>query len=212
MIHPHLDEISYLLYTFMIFGVIASSVSGALRAIEAKMDITGAILLAFITGNAGGTVRDLILGTTVFWITNQFYIWLTFIVGCITFILIYYKREVIGNLFLHRALITTDAMGLAAFSLAGVEKTLSLGQNYALAIIMGIWTAIGGGIVGDIISNRVPLVLSQELYITVAFVGSISYLVLLSFLPHIIASIIAAILMVLLRIYSVKFNWRFPTI
>lgn len=118
----------------------------------------------------------------------------------------------IGNLFLHRALITTDAMGLAAFSLAGVEKTLNLGQNPALAIIMGIWTAIGGGIVADIISNRVPLVLSQELYITVAFVGSVSYLVLVLFLPHIIASIIAALLMILLRIYSVKFNWRFPTI
>lgn len=66
MVHHHLDEISYLLYTFMALGVVASSVSGALRAAEAKMDITGAILLAFIASNAGGTVRDLVLGTTVF--------------------------------------------------------------------------------------------------------------------------------------------------
>jgi uncharacterized membrane protein YeiH len=208
----HLQEISYLLYFFMIFGVIAASISGAIRAIEAKMDITGAVLLAFLAANAGGTIRDLLLNSTVFWIKDQFYIWLTFIVGAVTFIIIYFKSKVFDNKKLRAILIITDAMGLAAFSLAGVEKSISLGQNNLIAVIMGVWTAVGGGIIADIISNRVPLVFSQELYMSIALLGSLCYLGLYGYMNHIIAGLIAALVMILLRLYSVKFRWKFPTI
>ncbi len=212
MIH-HLYEINYLLYIFMICGVITSSISGALRAIESKMDITGAILLAFLTSNAGGTIRDIILGTTVFWIKDQFYIWITLIIGSLSFIIVYFEKQVIGRKKIHTILIVTDAMGLAAFSLAGVEKSLVMGQNDITAILMGVWTAIGGGIIADIISNRIPLVFSQELYITVAFFGAICYLTLINFsVIHSFASVIAALLMILLRLYSVKYKWKFPII
>ncbi|MFN7094522.1 MAG: trimeric intracellular cation channel family protein, partial [Burkholderiales bacterium] len=135
LLRNHLQEISYLLYFFMIFGVIAASISGAIRAIEAKMDITGAVLLAFLAANAGGTIRDILLNSTVFWIKDQFYIWLTFIVGAVTFIIIYFKSKVFDNKKLRAILIITDAMGLAAFSLAGVEKSISLGQNNLIAVI-----------------------------------------------------------------------------
>lgn len=212
MINDHLQEISYLLMSFMIIGVAACSISGALRAVDAKMDITGAILLAFIASNAGGTVRDIILGSQVFWIGDQFYIWITFIIGAFTYIFIYHKRKVLGSYKLHRMLIITDAMGLAAFSLAGVEKSITFGQNGVIAVIMGIWTAIGGGVLADIISNRVPLVFSQELYITVAFVGSLCYYLMYSHMNHVVAGMIAAIIMILLRLYSVKHKWKFPTI
>ena len=212
MINNHLQEISYLLMSFMIIGVVACSISGALRAAEARMDITGAILLAFITSNAGGTVRDIILGSKVFWITDQFYIWLTFIIGALTYIFIYHKRKVLGSQRLHTMLIVTDAMGLAAFSLAGVEKSIVFGQNGVIAVIFGIWTAIGGGVLADIISNRIPLVFSQELYITVAFVGSLAYYLMYGHMNHVVAGMIAAIMMILLRLYSVKYNWKFPAI
>lgn len=206
-----LQHISYVLNFFMIMGVIAASMSGALRAIKARMDITGAILLAFITANAGGTVRDLILETPVFWIQQQFYIWLTLIVGAATFGILYLKRHVIGSKKLYKILITTDAMGLAAFSLAGVEKAVSCNQNSMVAIIMGIWTAIGGGILADTISNQVPLVLSQELYITVSCVGSVIYLTLAKTMNSMLAGVIAVLVMFLFRIYSVKYHVRYPT-
>ena len=214
MLAKHQEQISFMLYVFMVLGVIAASMSGVIRAIEARMDITGSILLAFINSNAGGTVRDLILGTTVFWVQDQFYIWLTFIIGATSFIIIYYKKNVIGSRKLHKILIITDAMGLAAFCLAGVEKSLGMGQNNVIAIIMGIWTAIGGGVAADIIANRVPLVFSQELYITVAFVGSIVFLLLAGFLHmnHVIAGMFAALIMVLLRLYSVKHKIKLPII
>ncbi|MCE2705495.1 MAG: trimeric intracellular cation channel family protein [Proteobacteria bacterium] len=214
MLDKHVTEISLILYFFMIFGVIASSISGAIRAIEARMDITGAILLAFLNSNAGGTVRDILLNVPVFWIQDQFYIWLTFIVGGLSFIIIYFKNKVIGSRKLHKILIITDAMGIAAFCLAGVEKSLALNQNNVIAIIMGIWTAIGGGVVADIISNRVPLVFSQELYTTVAFLGAVCFLFLAGFLEvnHAIAAFVSAFLMVGLRLYSVKKKLKLPLV
>ena len=208
----NLQEISHLLSSFMIIGVIATSMNGAIRAIKARMDITGAILLAFITSNAGGTIRDLLLGQQIFWIKEQFYVWLTLIIGALTFFIIYNKRHVISSRLLYKFLIVTDAMGLAAFSLAGIEKAIAFNQNNTIAVIMGIWTAIGGGIIADVVSNQVPQVLSEELYITVSFIGAVIYLYLNGRINNILAGLIAAIIMVLLRIYSVKFNWRLPTI
>lgn len=209
-----LHSISILLQFFMLFGVIAASISGAIRAIESKMDITGAILLAFITANAGGTIRDIILGSDIFWIRDQIYIWLTCIIGALTFIVIYYKGHMLGNRKINYILIVTDAMGIAAFSLAGVEKSLTFGQNHAVAVIMGVWTAIGGGIIADVISNRVPFVFTKELfYITVSFFGSICYLLLANFdISRTIAGIIAATFMIGLRLLSVRFKWNLPKI
>ena len=213
----HLNQLNLVLYVFMVVGVAASSISGVFRAIESKMDITGAILLSFINSNAGGTVRDLILGTPVFWVTDQFYIWMTFIIGALTYIVIYFRKRVINSKKLYRLLIITDAMGLAAFCLAGVQKTLSVdihGNMYTIAIMMGIWTAIGGGVIADIIANRVPLVFSQELYVTVAFIGAVLFLMLVTYfsLNMALAGLIAALVMVVMRIYSVKYKIKLPII
>lgn len=211
-INNEFTQINFLLSFFMITGVIATSIGGALRAINAKMDITGAILLAFVAANGGGTVRDIILDTQVFWIAQQFYIWLTVSVGALTFIYVYYHPKFINNPKFYKLLIITDAMGLAAFCLAGVERSLNMGQNNSIAIIMGVWTAIGGGIVADIIANRIPLVLSQELYMSVALIGAISYLFISHMINPITASVISAILMIVLRLLSVKFKWKLPSI
>jgi len=209
----HQINISLLLQSFMLFGVVTASISGAIRAVESKMDITGAILLAFITATAGGTVRDIIFNVDVFWIQQQMYIWLSCIIGAATFIFIYYRGRILGNKKINFILIVTDAMGIAAFSLAGVEKALALGQNDVVAVIMGVWTAVGGGVVADVISNRVPMVFTHELlYITVAFFGSMCYLFLASHMSHTTASIIASIFMVGLRLLSVKYKWTLPTI
>ncbi|MFN8770195.1 MAG: trimeric intracellular cation channel family protein [Neisseriaceae bacterium] len=210
----HLNGINLILNLFMVGGVIAASISGVFRAVEARMDITGAILLAFINSNAGGTVRDLILNTTVFWIADQFYIWITFIVGIITFIIVYFKNKVIGSRKLHKLIIVTDAMGLAAFCLAGVQKSIAIGESPSIAIMMGVWTAIGGGVAADVIANRVPLVFSQELYMTVAFLGALCYLLLVTLLGMnpAIASIFAVFIMISLRLYSVKYKLKLPIV
>lgn len=211
MINPHyIEHISALLEAFIIVGVCACSISGTLRAVDSKMDITGAVLLAFVVANAGGTFRDLFLNAPIFWIANHFYIWLSISVGAGTFILCYYKPNLLAHKRLNQMLILTDAIGIGVFCLAGVEKSFLMGQNASIAIIMGIWTAVGGGVIADVISNRVPLVFSSELYITVCLAGAVLYISLSGIMPQTIAAFIAVIFMVLLRMLSVKYHWKLP--
>ena len=197
MIAPHISQhtiehINLLLNVFLVIGVIACSISGALRAIDSKMDLTGALLLAFVISNAGGTFRDLILAAPVFWIKDNYYVWLSLTIGALTYMLFYYAPQLLANRRLNQLLLITDAIGLG--------------------VIMGIWTAVGGGIIADVIANRVPLVFSSELYITVSLCGAILYIILSLFMLHALAGFIAVIFMVAFRMLSVKFHWKLPII
>jgi uncharacterized membrane protein YeiH len=208
----YIAHINILLESFLIIGVIASSISGALRAIDSKMDITGALLLAFIVANAGGTMRDLILHTQVFWMVNHFYIWLSLGGGAFTFAICYFKPQLLANRRLNQLLLITDAIGLSIFSIAGVEKSFLLGQPVLIAIMMALWTAVGGGVCADVIANRIPLVFCSELYITVALLGAVLYILLCSCMLPALAAFIAAIFMVTVRILSVKYGWKLAII
>ena len=212
-ISPHtIEQISLLLEVFLTIGVIACSISGALRAIDSKMDITGALLLAFIISNAGGTIRDLILKAPVFWIKDNYYVWLSLFIGASTYMLFYYLPKLFTSRRLNQMLLITDAIGLGVFCIAGVEKSFIMGQPAGIAIIMGIWTAVGGGIIADVIANRIPLVFSSELYITVSLCGAILYVLLSAIMLHSLAGFIAVIFMVVFRMLSVKFHWKLPII
>lgn len=206
MISHYLQQIDILLETCLIIGVCACSISGALRAIDSKMDITGALLLAFIVSNAGGTFRDLFLGAPVFWIVNQQYIWLSIVVGATTFLLYYYMPHLKSLKTLNKMILFTDAIGLSVFCLAGVQKSFLMGHNSLIAIIMGIWTAVGGGVIADIIANRIPLVLAKELYIIVALLGAIMYILLSFVVIQAVAALIAFLFMVIFRLISVKYH------
>ena len=217
MIAPHISQhtiehINLLLDVFLVIGVIACSISGALRAIDSKMDLTGALLLAFVISNAGGTFRDLILAAPVFWIKDNYYVWLSLTIGALTYMLFYYAPQLLANRRLNQLLLITDAIGLGVFCIAGVEKSFIMEQPAGIAVIMGIWTAVGGGIIADVIANRVPLVFSSELYITVSLCGAILYLILSLFMLHALAGFIAVIFMVAFRMLSVKFHWKLPII
>lgn len=217
MIAPHISQhtiehINLLLNVFIVIGVIACSISGALRAIDSKMDLTGALLLAFVISNAGGTFRDLILAAPVFWIKDNYYVWLSLTIGALTYMLFYYAPQLLANRRLNQLLLITDAIGLGVFCIAGVEKSFIMEQPAGIAVIMGIWTAVGGGIIADVIANRVPLVFSSELYITVSLCGAILYIILSLFMLHALAGFIAVIFMVAFRMLSVKFHWKLPII
>ncbi|MBX9867217.1 MAG: trimeric intracellular cation channel family protein [Burkholderiales bacterium] len=217
MITPHISQhtiehINLLLNVFLVIGVIACSISGALRAIDSKMDLTGALLLAFVISNAGGTFRDLILAAPVFWIKDNYYVWLSLTIGALTYMLFYYAPQLLANRRLNQLLLITDAIGLGVFCIAGVEKSFIMEQPAGIAVIMGIWTAVGGGIIADVIANRVPLVFSSELYITVSLCGAILYIILSLFMFHALAGFIAVIFMVAFRMLSVKFHWKLPII
>lgn len=199
-------QVDTVLSVCMIAGVMAAAIAGALRGVETKMDITGIILLAFLSANAGGTFRDLVLGAPVFWVHATYYLWISLLMGVMVAGFYIWKRAILTHKQLLKMLVFTDAMGLGAFSIAGVEKTLSLGYSPAIAILMGVWTSVGGGIVADVVSNRSPAVFSNELYIIISLIGSGTYLILCNWFSDPISAIFAVLVMISFRVIAVQFN------
>src|SRR5918912_3950566 len=157
------------------FGTMAFAVTGAFRAIEHKSDIVGIIILATITGVAGGVLRDIVFGRIPpVAITNPLYLIITVTTAVILFFL-YRTLKKHWNLFLK-----FDAIGLGVFTVIGATFAYNLfGLNFLAMAFSGLLTAIGGGILRDVFVNEVPLVFVKELYASASFVGVLIYFGLL---------------------------------
>lgn len=156
-----------LLYSIDLFGTAIFAISGVLLAGKLRMDPFGVIVLASVTAVGGGTIRDLTLGATpVFWITNTTYLWVILITCLLTLIFIRRPKRLPWWI-----LPVCDAIGLAAFVGIGVDKALQYQQSYLIAIIMGVLTGCGGGIIRDILAREIPMVLRSEVYATACIIG-----------------------------------------
>ncbi|QBF83888.1 trimeric intracellular cation channel family protein [Shewanella maritima] len=159
------------IYFFDLCGTAVFALSGALAAGKHRMDPFGVIVLAAVTAVGGGTIRDAIIGATpVFWITDPNYIAviLATVVACLIFIRKPYKLS-------NKSLPIADAFGLALFTVIGAEKALSLELSGMAAVVVGLITGVGGGIIRDVLCRQVPMVLRTEVYATASIVGGISY-------------------------------------
>jgi uncharacterized membrane protein YeiH len=154
-------------------GVAAFAATGALVAARKGMDITGFALLAIVTGVGGGTLRDLLLGIApVGWVGDPFAVFLC--IGVATLTYAFYGR-------LHKmqkAIIWCDALGLALFSVTGTKLALATGAAPVVACAMGVVTATFGGIIRDVLSAEVPLILRREIYATASLLGAAVFVVL----------------------------------
>jgi len=162
------------LYWLDLFGVFVFALSGAMAADRRRMDLFGFIVIALLPALGGGTLRDIIIDTPVFWLTDPAYLLAALLAAVVTF--------VAANL-IHRAgqwLVWADAVGLSLFCVLGAAKALALGHTAIIATVMGVMTAVVGGIIRDVVCNEVPLILRQDIYATAAFAGAISYVALVS--------------------------------
>jgi uncharacterized membrane protein YeiH len=150
-------------------GTLAFAVSGALQAARHRMDIVGFIFVASITGVGGGTLRDLLLDTPVFWLGEWYYVAACTVGAVVT----YFSTSLISKA--SRALLWADAAGMALFSVLGAQKALALGMSIPVATIMGMFSACLGSILRDVILNEVPIVLHREIYVTASLAGTLSY-------------------------------------
>ncbi|MEM1229027.1 MAG: trimeric intracellular cation channel family protein [Pseudomonadota bacterium] len=153
-------------------GVFVFAMSGALLASRKQMDVFGFTVLALLPAVGGGTLRDLILDTPVFWTEDTGYLLLTLGAAIITWFGYPYMER------FTRPLAWLDALGLAVFCVAGTAKALALTGNMIVAAMMGVVTAVAGGILRDTVANEVPLVLRQEVYAIAAFTGAAVFLIL----------------------------------
>lgn len=185
----------------------AFAVTGAFKAIEHKSDIVGIIILSIITGVAGGTIRDIIIGKfPPNSISDPTYVGICVASGVTLFFLYPYLQKH-WNLFLK-----FDAIGLGVFSITGATFAYHVfGLNFLAIVFAGILTAVGGGILRDVFVNEVPIVFVKELYATASFVGVvIFYGLLVAQMPLYAASILGTIATTSLRLVAMKYNWNLP--
>ncbi|MFY9299846.1 MAG: trimeric intracellular cation channel family protein [Candidatus Nitrosotenuis sp.] len=202
-------EISFvfLIYVFDLFGTMAFAVTGAFKAIEHKSDIVGIIILSVITGVAGGTIRDIIIGRfPPNSISDPTYVGISVASGVALFFL-YPHLQKHWNVFLK-----FDAIGLGVFSITGATFAYNVfGLNFLAIAFAGILTAVGGGILRDVFVNEIPFIFVKELYVTASFVGVIVFYGLLAGdVPLFAASIIGIIVTTGTRLVAMKYNWNLP--
>lgn len=161
-----------LLYIYLI-AITAEAMSGALAAGRRNMDIFGVCVIAFITALGGGTIRDILLGHfPVSWTQHPEYIYLTVSAGLLTVLLARFMHH------LHRLFLLLDAMGLVAFTIIGCNVALELEYHTAIVVMAGMITGICGGVLRDILCQRVPVVFRHELYASVSMLVALLYLLL----------------------------------
>lgn len=191
-----------------LFGTMAFAVTGAFKAIENKSDFVGIVLLSTITGVAGGTIRDVIMGRFPNSISDPAYVVITVASGVLIFFM-YSRLKKHWNLFLQ-----FDAFGLGIFTIIGGTFAYDLfGLNFLAIVFSGILTAVGGGILRDVIVNQIPIVFVKELYITASFAGIFVFYFILYFGGDLyFATIVGIVITTGLRLTAMKFNWNLPKV
>lgn len=196
------------IYILDLFGTMAFAVTGAFKAIEHKSDFVGIILLATITGVAGGTIRDVVMGRFPNSISDPTYVIITVSSGVCIFFL-YSKLKKHWNLFLK-----FDAFGLGIFTIIGGTFAYNLfGLNFLAIVFAGVLTAVGGGILRDVFVNQVPIVFVKELYVTASFIGIFVFYFVLYFGAELyVATIVGIVIATGIRLTAMKFNWNLPKV
>jgi uncharacterized membrane protein YeiH len=195
-----------LFYWLDIFGIIVFSLSGALMAGRYKLDPFGVVVLASVTAVGGGTIRDVILQTPVFWVVQPLYLYVILTTALLTILLVRQPK-----LIPKRFLLIADALGLALFAVLGTQKSLVLGSPLPVAIVMGTITGVAGGMIRDVLCNVIPMILQKEIYALAAMLGGGLFVIfqLLGW-PDNEASIAAIFGALLLRLAAIYWRVSLP--
>jgi uncharacterized membrane protein YeiH len=159
-------------YYVEMLGTAVFAVTGVLAVTRRGLDIFGAVVLGIVTSLGGGTVRDLMIDAPVFWFQDTNYLWVALGASLAAFW--------IGGLFrkTSRALLYLDGLGAALFAVTAVNKVLLLQFAAPVAVIMGLLTGIGGGLIRDVLAGRPTLLMSREIYATPILLGCVVFAVL----------------------------------
>lgn len=198
-----------LMYFLDIFGTCVFAVTGSFKAIEHRYDIVGIIIVATVTGTAGGIMRDVLFGILLpNALTNPIYITVTIITGISVFFL-YGKLNSQRKLF-----IIFDAIGLGVFTLTGgYSAYIHFGANLLVIMTAGVLTAVGGGILRDVLVNEHPIVFTKEIYAAASFLGIVTfYLLILAHVNFELNVTIATTMIIVFRLLSVKYNLNLPRV
>lgn len=199
-----------------LIGAAAFSVSGAMLAIEKRADIFGVIFLAVTTALGGGVIRDLLIGQIppkMF--VSYYYLLIAVIAALAVFVDAYVrpdryvkhkdKLDAVNNVF--------DAIGLAVFTITGMNAAMDVGGNALLTLFVGVCTGVGGGMLRDVMTNTMPKVLRKRVYAVASLLGGgLYYLMLLIEIPQLVCVMCGMLLIFLLRLFATRFKWNLPSV
>nr|WP_317632380.1 trimeric intracellular cation channel family protein [uncultured Flavobacterium sp.] len=189
-------------------GIIAFAVSGALAAIEKRLDFFGVLTIALVTSIGGGTLRDVLIGNTpVSWLQNldSFYI---VIVSVILAILLRKRLNIFRT-----SLFLFDTIGIGLFTLVGLEKGVEINLHPLICISLGTITACFGGVLRDILCNEIPVIFRKEIYATACILGGFAYFGFQYLkLNDDLIFILTVLIVIAIRILAVLKKWSLPPI
>lgn len=191
-----------------LIGTMAFAISGALTAMNKKLDPFGVFIIAFVTAVGGGTLRDIMIGRTpVGWMLDLNYVYII-VIGFILAILFRKKFDR-----LRTSLLLFDTIGLGVFTLIGLEKGMNIGLHPLICISLGTMTACFGGVIRDILCSEIPVVFRKEIYATICIFGGIVFFMLRKLnLDNDILYLATSLIIISLRLMAVKFKWYLPSI
>jgi uncharacterized membrane protein YeiH len=196
------------IYLFIsITGSIAFAISGALTAMSKKFDPFGVFIIAFATAVGGGTIRDILVSAhSVFWLTQPQFIYYILIGTVVTIIF----REKLS--YLRRTLLLFDTLGLALYTIIGVEVGLRNNLSGVSCVALGTITGAFGGVLRDILVNDEPVIFKKEVYATISILGgTLYYLLHLSGLNNLYLQIIPVAIIIVLRLLVVYYHFSLPS-
>jgi uncharacterized membrane protein YeiH len=199
-----------ILYLFELLGTFVFAISGMATAAEKKLDLFGGAVIGWATAVGGGTIRDLLIGRLpVGWMRDPNFL---FVILAAVPVVYFFRRSIQR---FPRTFLLFDSLGLGFFTVLGLEKTLALGLDPIIAVVMGAVSAAFGGVLRDLLCNEIPMVFrpGQELYVTVCLMGGLVYIGLGWFgLDFRWKMSIIVVLVFVLRQLSIRLGWRLPLI
>ena len=193
---------------FEILGVAAFAISGALSAMDRRMDLFGIFIIAFVTATGGGTIRDLLIDAeAVFWMERTTYIYM---IGGFTILAITFRNRLY---FLKKSLFLFDTIGLGVFTITGVEAGIHSGLDPVVSIALGALTGAFGGVIRDILCNEIPVIFRKEnLYATPCLLGGFIFILMRNQKFHIdVIYMVTSLTVIAIRLLAVKYHITLPT-
>lgn len=194
------------LYYFDLAGVAVFAVSGTLAAGRKGLDFFGVIIIAVVTAIGGGTLRDLLLDRhPIFWIADTNYLWVITSAALLTLVSVRRRRPPLN------ILLVADALGLAVFTIIGAQIAEAAGVSPGIVVVMGTMTGVAGGVIRDVLSDEIPLILRRDIYATAALAGAAVYLATQSLgaPPH-VAAVLGMATVAGLRLLAIFKGLRLP--
>ncbi|MBR8703886.1 trimeric intracellular cation channel family protein [Porphyromonas levii] len=188
-------------------GTFAFAISGIRLASGQNIDLFGAYVIGMLTAVGGGTIRDLLLGLTPFWLTTPSYVLITLIS---LLAVIAFRKHLVK---IHEQLFLYDAIGLGFFSIVGMEKAIMIGFPFWVALMMGVITGSFGGLLRDVSMNQVPLIFRKDIYAMASVAGGLVFGLLDAIgIQHILVQIISVFVVIATRMVCVKYHISLPVL